>query len=149
MLIVNFFHICIQNELQILPLRSIICPELQKSPSIMYKFTVSQPIRIQEVFPVCDYNQKRFMCWGFLKPFIWDILILATSFNFLHHDFIYETERYAWPSYGKKKNEIGNIISALKMMSDQIMCQLKYLCGCKFQSHLGQKHVSVALYRYR
>ena len=42
-------------------------------------------------------------------------MLLCISFNFLHHGFIYETERSAWPSYGKKnENEIDNIISAPK-----------------------------------
>ena len=48
-------------------------------------------------------------------------MLPCVSFNFLHHDFIYETERSAWPSYGQK-NEIGNIKSAPKKINDQIIC---------------------------
>ena len=48
-------------------------------------------------------------------------MLPGISFNYLHHDFIYETERSAWPSCGKKI-EIDNIISAPKMISDQIIC---------------------------
>ena len=67
-------------------------------------------------------------------------MLARISFYFLHQDFIYETERSAWPSYGK--NEIDNIISSPK--NDKLsnyLCQLKHLSGCKFLLHLGQKHV--------
>ena len=76
-------------------------------------------------------------------------MLPCSSFNFLHHDFIYETERSAWPSYGNQ-NEIGKIISAPKNdKSSDYLCQLEWLCGCKFRSHLEQKNVSAVLYRYR
>ena len=66
-------------------------------------------------------------------------MLACISFNFLHHEFIYETERSA--GQVMVKNEIDNIISAPK--NDKLsnyLCQLEHLRGCKFLLHLGQKH---------
>ena len=67
------------------------------------------------------FSQKGLMCRVF-KNLSYEIslyqrpcsslMLPCIAFNFLRHDFIYEAERSAWPSYDK--NETDNIINAPK-----------------------------------
>ena len=48
-------------------------------------------------------------------------MLPSILYNFLHHDLIYETERSAWLSYGKKKMKLITSKVFQKMISDQII----------------------------
>ena len=37
-------------------------------------------------------------------------MLPCIQFNFLHHDFIYETERSAWPRYGEKMKLVTSLV---------------------------------------
>ena len=76
-------------------------------------------------------------------------MLPCISFNCLHHVFIYETERSAWPSYGEK-SEIDNISVPkndkwsnyyVDVISDPTWGRFMYLQPC-IDTELEQIHLT-------